>query len=118
MANKPDVDATHLVAYEITRVSGNEENGQEAFEALDEETQALMLELAHAAMMAHQIWLADAGFRIIPPGMTVKPQSEAEAHSMAQAVRDYLDQPLHAANRRKGLLKQPAIILPFNATKQ
>lgn len=118
MTNKPDIDATHLVAYEITRVSGNEENGQEAFDALDEETQGLMLQLAHAAMMAHQIWLADSGFRIIPPGITVKPQSEAEAHSMAQAVRDYLDQPLNSAQRRKGLLGKPAIILPFNATKQ
>jgi hypothetical protein len=82
---------------------------------MDEADRTLMREAALGAMVAHQAWLDAAGFRVIPPGMTVRPQSENEAREMARQVKAYLDQPEHARNRRKGLLQAPKLVLPYDA---
>lgn len=102
--------AQEVVARALFQVSGGGD-----FDALDDTDRGLMLEAAVAAIIAHTAWMDAAGFRVIPPGMTLRPQSENEAREMAKQVRAYLDQPEHALNRRRGLLEKPKLILPFDA---
>lgn len=98
-----------IVAQAITEVSGG------GWDAMDDDEKGLMREAALAAMGAHQARMDAAGFRIVPPGMTLRPQSENEAREMARQVRAFLDQPQHARNRRRGLIEKPKLILPFDA---
>ena len=98
-----------VIARALTAASGDD------YDALSVEDQGIMSDAAIVAAQAHLAWLEAAGFRLIPPGMTLRPQSENEAREMAIQVRKYLDQPEHARNRRRGLIEKPKLILPFDA---
>lgn len=108
-ASQAQAACVDIVAQAICEVSGG------GWDAMDEAEKALMCEAALAAMAAHHAWLDAAGFRVVPPGMTLRPSSENEAREMAKQVRAFLDQPEHARSRRKGLLERPKLILPFDA---
>jgi hypothetical protein len=110
MPTKAEETCEQIVAMALVSISGGGD-----WDALDPEEQGLMIEAARGAIIAHHAWLDAAGFRIIPPGMTVRPQSEMEAHEMAKQVRAYLDQPMHAKQRRNGLMGSPKLILPYDA---
>ena len=89
--------------------------GDDSYDDLDEADKGLMLQSAMVAIEAHTAWLEAAGFRLVPPGMTIKPKTDAEAQEMARQVKAFIDQPEHARNRRKGLLEKPRLMMPYDA---
>jgi hypothetical protein len=63
---------------------------------------------AHAAINAHDQWLIDEGFTIVPKGCVAVPRSDEEAAAMATAVQAYQQ----AKSRKAQLLTTPKLILP------
>jgi acyl-CoA reductase-like NAD-dependent aldehyde dehydrogenase len=78
------------------------------WDALDDSERADFLLAAHNAIGAHDKWLTEAGFRIVPPGMTPVPASEEEANAMLQAVQSWRQ----ARDRKNTLVCGPKLIMP------
>ena len=101
--------AVEVVGKSICEASGG------GWDDMTNEERASFDAISQAAIVAHLAFLNAAGFRLVPPGMTIRPQTEQEAHEMAKQVRAYLAQPIHAKQRRSGLMGSPKLILPYDA---
>jgi hypothetical protein len=86
------------------------EDGDVPFDDLDEDERGGLIDWAQAHIAAHIAWLQQQGFRLLPPGATLRPKSEAEALAMLQASKDWFD----AKKRKPGLVGSvaPKLILP------
>lgn len=67
--------------------------------------------IAEHYLAAHLQWLAEHGFKVVPPGAVLMPKSDDEAMAMVKAAKAYFD-----AKKRKGQLVNTAaprkLILP------
>lgn len=64
---------------------------KELWADLADDEKADFLAIALAAIKAHSAWLAEAGFRILPPGTMPMPKNEHEASGMIIEGRRYLE---------------------------
>jgi hypothetical protein len=88
------------------------EDDEPTWEELTEEDREDEVYLADAYITAHAGWLAQHGWRVIPPGSIPKPSNDAEAMAMVNAAKAFFD-----AQKRRGKLvgsvAQPtSLILP------
>jgi len=60
-----------------------------AWDDLDEETQSAFMAGAHAAIKTNAEWLAQNGWRVLPPGTVQVPTSSEEAQAMLTAVSQF-----------------------------
>lgn len=67
---------------------------------LDEETQAAFLAGAHAAIQENAKWLAENGYKILPPGTVQVPTSADEAKAMLLAVTQFQAKTAQVPNRK------------------
>lgn len=77
------------------------------FDDLPLAEQANFKNLAEHAVSAHGEWMAEAGFRIAPPGTMLRPKSEGDAKAMIMAGKDFL-----AKNSKRALIGSPKLIIP------
>lgn len=75
------------------------EDGDAAWGELADHERQSLIEFAEEYIGRHVAWLAAQGFRLLPPGMTLNPATEAEAMAMLQACKAFFD-----AQKRKGKL--------------
>jgi hypothetical protein len=88
----------------------NAEDGDATFDDLDPAERQVLIDYAEAHITAHIAALTASGFKLLPPGATLRPKSDDEAAAMLQAVRLWTE-----ANARKvGLVGSvaPKLILP------
>lgn len=87
------------------------QDGDTAWDELAAAERESLADYAELALALHVEWLASRGFKIIPPGATPIPKSEAEALAMVQAAKGFFD-----AHKRKGKLVStaatPRLIVP------
>lgn len=81
------------------------------WDALTDDERAGELWIAEHYIAAHLSWLTTHGFKVIPPGATPVPKTDAEAMAMVRASKAYFD-----AQKRRGKLMASAapkkLILP------
>lgn len=75
----------------------------EDWDTLDAATKAEYAQAAHRAIAAHDKWLIDSGFKIVPPQTIPAPKSIEEASAMLVAAKAWLD----THKERKGFIMPP-----------
>lgn len=106
----PDLDSATTVAKALAAHTADDEAEVPDWDGLDAETRESLIELGRAAIIAFTAWMDGKGFRLVPPGLALTPQSDAEAAAMMTAVRQYTD-----AQRRKPKLVgsvAPGLVVP------
>jgi len=103
MTQETDALAKVVADAILASLRGDEAND----DVSDEELDGALL-AAHAAINAHDQWLIDEGFTIVPKGCVAVPRSDEEAAAMATAVHAYQQ----AKARKVQLLTTPKLILP------
>lgn len=93
----PDPDPAGDVARGLYESQADE--GDTPYDDLPEADRAALVQYCQIAIGLHAQWLTERGFRIVPPGATALPQSEAEAMGMVAAAKAFLD-----GQKRKGKL--------------
>lgn len=104
--------AERAVAIAMFVQTGEGPDGEAEFDALPDDERLSMLETAYEAMQAHVAWLTAAGFRIVPPGTSLVPQSEQEAAAMLLAVQQFRKAMDRNVSRKTALIGSPKLIVP------
>jgi hypothetical protein len=87
----------------------------EAWADQDAEAREAITSTVRDVISLHMAFLAEHGFKLLPPGAVLRPKSDEEAAMMAEAVRLYGE----AKKRKGGLLAgERKLILPPGSTRQ
>lgn len=84
----------------------------EPWEVLTEEERIDLMDAGRTAITAQVEWLKEGGFRILPAGAFLKPQSLDEAKAMAAVAAQFATE--HQRNSKRGLIGTvaPKLIIP------
>lgn len=109
--NAPPDPRTHIAEAVYNAMA---DEGDPPFSELEGEDLADLLTITENYLTAHLNFLSANGFRVVPPGATPVPKTEAEAMGMVQAAKAFFD-----SQKRRGKLMaggvKPKLILPRGA---
>ena len=111
-------EAERLVAIAMYISSGDGTDTAETFDALPQDDQFALMEMARVAMAAHVDWLTDNGFRIAPPGTMLRPKTKDDAQAMILAAREFLAKGQGRTSSKSKLIGSPRLIVPPGVTRQ
>lgn len=105
-------EAERQVAIAMYIASGDGTDTTETFDALPQDDQFALMEMARVGMAAHVDWLTDNGFRIAPPGTMLRPKTKDDAAAMILAGREFLEKGQGRSSSKPKLIGSPRLILP------
>lgn len=116
LSAKPDPipEPKGVIAREVYALYAEEDD--EPYDDLTDAQRDSLEAFAVAYISSHMKFLAQHGFRLLPPGAVLRPKSDEEAGAMEHAVKLYRQ----AATRKGGLVSAvaPGLILPKGAKLQ